>query len=498
MKQMVSDIVYDQISQQIVACTGLHFPPRKYRTLQKGIAAAAAELGYSDVRTFVNQLRSGIPSRHTINTMVKYLTIGETFFLRDKYLFQVLKEDIFRGMLYHSRRAEKRIRIWSAGCATGEEPYSIAILIDQMASLFKDWEVEIIGTDVNPDSLKKAEAGVYSRWSFRETPDAILKKYFTAKAEGTFELVAQIKNRVRFYQVNFADAVYAPALTAEPMDIILCRNVIMYFESKARDRVIRQLTDHLAQNGWLIVGPAETSFVNVGGLTPVRFPNAILHRKGPPRRSERSNGAAPKMESGDRVFPSRRIESDGPTHRRYQRRKTDIISRQRPRHDIYQEAMILYQSGRYREAISSLSELITESHTASSQFLMTPEAMTLVAKAHANLGEIEKAEYWCRSAIGTEKLNPENYYLLATIYQEGGHLADAIKSIKQALYLDPEFIMAHFTHGILLQQSGRSFEAKKAFGNARLLLSIMNPGETVPYSEGITAGRFMETLEKMR
>jgi len=137
MNETFSENMCHDISDYINHYTGLYFPENKHRSLMKGITLAARELGFEQTENFIERLTSGPPSAQTIDVLVRFLTIGETYFFRNKAVFQTLKDEIFRGLLTHPRRDKKHISIWSAGCASGEEPYSIAILIDQMTAAFR-------------------------------------------------------------------------------------------------------------------------------------------------------------------------------------------------------------------------------------------------------------------------------------------------------------------------------------------------------------------------
>lgn len=491
MKSDIPEHLTDELRRFVAIHTGLHFPPAKSRTLKKGVHTTARETGYGDTSAFIDDLLNGSPNRQMIDHLIKHLTIGETFFFRDKHLFQILRDDIFRGVLQHPRRGDKRLRIWSAGCATGEEPYSIAILIDQMQREFHGWDITIIGTDANADALARAERGCYTRWSFRDTPDAIIKTFFIPGANNTYEIVPRIKQMVHFKQLNFVTADYRMNLgPADSMDIILCRNVLMYFDAPFRNAVISRLNRCLAENGWFIAGPAETGFVNEPELTPVRFPNAILHRKGPPRKNRRPAGGDRSEADPDFLSATR---ADQP----HKRRKTDSVAHIPPRLDLYQEALTAYQKGRYRTTIRTLSPLLHDTRIDGKTFLMLTESMALMARAHANLGELDEAVRWCRTAIDHEKLNAGTYYLLATIHQEGGQFPDAVAAAKQTLYLDPEFTMAHFTLGLLMQQAGRTADAAKHLKNTLSLLKTMAHDDPVAHSDGLTAGRLQQTVQLM-
>ncbi|MBC2713879.1 MAG: hypothetical protein HF978_01060 [Desulfobacteraceae bacterium] len=501
---MIKDIpknMLNELSRLISTHTGLHFPEKKWNALNKGIKSVINDLD-TDIHQFIRCLHSS-PPKNIIDSLTARLTIGETYFLRDKNFFQILQDHILRGVIEHPKRKTKKIIFWSAGCASGEEPYSIAILIDQMSPVLKNWDITIIGSDINPVALNKARKGIYSNWSLRGTPEKIIKKYFTPTAGNYFEIAPHIRQMVRFFQLNLMDDNYPASLNFyEAMDIILCRNVLMYFNEQGRNSAIQKLSQLLIENGWLITGPAESGFVNLSEFSSVRFPNALYHRKGPPRKT---------IENFNPIRISRKVHSTRPTvtvksgkrftDRKYVRRITDgVVTRppKKQKYVMYQEALNDYNRGDYLQSVKKLLTIISKGKNNNNSFLMKTESMILLAKSYANIGELAQAKTWCEKAINTEKLNPEIYYLLSTIFQSSGNIDDSVKSLKQSIYLDPEFIMAHFTLGMLLLQKNAPAESRKSMQNALSLLELQGAEEVLPYSEGMAAGRLIETIKSMK
>jgi chemotaxis protein methyltransferase CheR len=501
---MIKDLpknMLEELSRLITTHTGLYFPEKKLNALTKGLHFIINDLG-TDIYQLFHSLQTS-PSTEIINAITTRLTIGETYFLRDKNFFQILQDHILRGIIKHPKRKTKKIIFWSAGCATGEEPYSIAILVDQMQSVLKGWDITIIGSDINPLALNKAKKGIYSNWSMRGTPEKIIKKYFTQTTGNYFEIAPHIRQTVQFCQLNLMDDNYPASLNFyEDMDIILCRNVLMYFNERARNNALKKLSKVLIENGWLITGPAESGFVNLDEFTSVRFPNALYHRKGPPRkiiqtekpfRFERdANHTRPILPMHD----GRRL-----TDRNHTRRISDRnISRppEKPKYDMYQEALNDYHRGAYAQAMEKLLTIVSHGAKNNNSFLMKTESMILLAKSYANIGELEQARNWCEKAIASEKLNPEIYYLLSTIFQSAGDMDESVRSLKQSIYLDPQFIMAHFTLGMLLLQKKMPAESRKSMQNALSLLELTDADEILPFSEGMPAGRLIETIKSLK
>ena len=510
--QNIPDHLISDLADVIKMRTGLYFPKERRRDLKRSLVSVAKDLGFDDLKACVQLLVSPDLTKKQLDTLIIHLTIGETFFFRDKNLFQVIKDQILARWVQLRQGNNNSLRFWSAGCCTGEEPYSIAMLLDQMKPEIQDWKITILATDINAHFLKKAEKGFYSRWSFRDTPDNIVKRYFKKRGENRFEIAARLKKMVNFCQLNLAEKNFPlPLNDAHSMDMIFCRNVLMYFAPETRARVIRRLTQSLVEGGWLIVSPSETAFVQQPDLNTVRFPGAVLHRKGPVRKDDpvasfpfgeaRKKGPEPVRlkRKNHKKAPCLPLKQEDTMPAKL-RRWTDIKdgeNLEKLKQDIYQEALSLYEMRRYEESAKKLSELLSDVKKNGGDFLLSSESMALLAKACANLGRLEKAIKWSRQAVNTEKLNPGHHHLLSTIYQEQGDIKGSIRSLKHALYLDPEFVLAHFALGNLTFKEGRFSESMKHFKNSRALLLSMEPEGILPYSDGMTAGRLIEVINAM-
>lgn len=494
-----------ELSRLITVHTGLYFPEKKWNTLNKGLKFVIKDLDTDIAQLFQSLCTapSHAPSQKILDALTTRLTIGETYFLRDKNFFQILQDHILRGIIEYPKRKTKQIIFWSAGCATGEEPYSLAILIDQMAALLQDWDVTIMASDINPVALNKAEKGIYSSWSMRGTPEKIIKKYFTPMPGNYFEIAPHIRQMVRFCQLNLMNEDYRSSLNCyDVIDVILCCNVLMYFNKPDRTRVLQKQSKLIIDNGWLITGPAESGFVGLPEFSPVRFANALYHRKGPPRKIIKNATSAPhrpKNQSIRQLAPA--LAEKRAANTRKTRRINDnriFRSPEKPKYDLYQEALKDYNRGDYAHSVQKLLTIVSKNQNSHNGFLMKTEAMILLAKSYANINELESARTWCEKAIATEKLNPETYYLLSTIFQSDNKINDAVKSLKQSIYLDAEFIMAHFTLGMLQLQKNMPEESRKSMQNALSLLKTKDPDEILPYSEGMTANRLAETIKSMK
>ncbi len=240
-----------RLSEIVATRLGLHFPQERWGDLERGIAASAPDFDFQDVASCAQWLSTTPPTRRINEVLASRLSVGETYFYREKQSLETLVEQVFPQLL-QSRNRERRLRIWSAGCCTGEEAYTIAILLDRLVPDCKAWNITILATDFNPEFLRKAVQGVYGEWSFRDAPDWLRKGYFAKRKDGRFEILPHIRKMVTFSYLNFADDVY-PSLSnnTSAMDIIFCRNVLMYFTEQRVKQVIGNFTARwLETAGW--------------------------------------------------------------------------------------------------------------------------------------------------------------------------------------------------------------------------------------------------------
>src|SRR5579863_9333039 len=184
--ESVLDTLWPRLSEFIAQQTGLHFPPERRLDLQRGMLEAAADFGFVDAVTCADWLLSAPLTRPQLRTLASHLTIGETYFFREQKSFDALREHILPELIRGRRGREQRVRLWSAACSTGEEAYSLAILLQQLLPDWRDWCVTILATDINERSLRKAAGGVYGDWSLRDSSSSFRDKYFTRTAGQRF------------------------------------------------------------------------------------------------------------------------------------------------------------------------------------------------------------------------------------------------------------------------------------------------------------------------
>ncbi|MHB8724037.1 MAG: CheR family methyltransferase [Casimicrobiaceae bacterium] len=494
MLERVTQTHWSQLSELIAEKMGLHFPHERLVDLQRGMAAAARELGFADVTACVRRLLSAPPSKVQLQVLAHHLTVGETYFFRDKKVFDVLGDSILPELICSRRNAERRLRIWSAACSTGEEAYSLAIALRQVLPDWRDWGITILATDINGRFLHRAATGIYGEWSFRDAPSGLRERYFERMENGDYAILPEIRKLVTFAHLNLVEDIYPSMMTAtNAMDIIFCRNVLMYFAAPEQRKAVAKLHRAMVEGGWLVVSPSEASHSLFPQFVTVNFPGAILFQKSDAkarissaraRPSDRAElvAAAPEI-SSPWVSQTPSVHPIGPPPALLPQAPTAMDAPTTPG----AAAETLYQQGRYAEAADALLAVFAAR-------VPDAPAICLLARALANQGKLADALTWCDRWIAADKLNPAGHYLRAIILLEQGDKAHARTSLQRAVYLSPEFVLAHFALGNLARSAGRNREADKHFANALHLLGGYQPDDALPESDGLTAGRLTETI----
>jgi chemotaxis protein methyltransferase CheR len=472
-------------SESLARQLGMYFPQERWPDLGRGMHGVARDLYGDDLTACLAQLLSAPLTRIQTETLARHLSIGETYFFREPQVFQALQEHVLPPLIQARRQSGRHLRLWSAGCSTGEEAYSLAILLQRMIPDFQEWSITILATDINPQALEKAALATYGNWSFRGAPSWLRERYFRHVGKDRYELIPSVRSMVQFAYLNLAEDGY-PALASNTtaMDIIFCRNVLMYFPPELAAAVVGKHYRALVENGWLVVSPSEISQPAFQHFVSTPLTGAILHQKSVVAQKSPVSGPA----SSSTLPAAKPLESNPKSARAETVRTSQAVTHTSPHGDEYEEARMLYRQGRYKEAAAATASLLGQRND--------PSGMALMARIHANMGELETALHWCEQASLLERLDPAVHYLLGTILQELERGSEAMLAYKRTLYLDPDFALAHFALGRLYREQNKAREANKHFENALLLLGKYVPDEALPECDGMTAGHFMEIIRQ--
>ncbi len=503
---------YARFRDFILEKIGLDYQEDKRRMLSRGLAEAMEATDCADLDDLYALLwRSSVTSRPW-DQLVSALTVGETYFFRNSSHFDALSKHILPQIIAQREHSSRRIRIWSAGCSTGEEPYSVAILLREMLPRPESWNILILATDINRDALRKSQEGLYGAWSFRGVEKRIQDTYFRLENR-QFVIAENIKRMVNFDYLNLVGDPY-PSMTnnTNAMDVILCRNVTIYFSPEVTIQVVKRFHSCLTDGGWLIPGPSEPNMVFYGDYESRNFPGTVVYQK-PAEPAVKPSPAfmpytppfvieTPTFMPSPTLAKARAPEppplkgtSDtlegcpgGKTAAQPKATVPKVAAPQAAAIDAYQEALGLLQAGQADEAMVKLYEKLDQDAT------FVPTYYTL-GKIFANKGNLEEAQHWCERAIKSDKLHPEPYYTLSLVYQQHGLLDMAIDALKKAIYLDRAFVLAHYHLAQIYQHQGDKVMARRSLQNVQRLLEGKPCEELVPEGDGLVVGRLLELVE---
>ncbi|HJZ83605.1 MAG TPA: protein-glutamate O-methyltransferase CheR [Polyangia bacterium] len=264
--RLLRDLIYEYC--------GIHFQDDSHYLLQRRLASRLETCGLSDFAEYYEYLRYHPDRNEELEEIVERVTTNETYFFRESYQLDALRLEILPE-IHAMRRRGRRLTVWSAGCATGEEAYTCAILILE-SGLFGDWDVRVFGNDISRRVLSVARKAVYGHNSFRQTDERYLRRYFRQQG-GRHQVTEEVKALVSFGQLNLMDA-DTLSLVGE-VDVILCRNVLIYFNLDSRRRAIANFYRRLIRGGYLLLGHSESLLNLSTAFELVHLQHDMVYRK---------------------------------------------------------------------------------------------------------------------------------------------------------------------------------------------------------------------------
>jgi len=482
----LSPPVLAAVARFVVDRLGLVFAEDRHCLLARALETAAAESGFRDAGSYVVSLLDGPVTSPQLAVLAGHLTIGETYFFREPAGFAALQETLL-GLLAARRalpRSQRQVRLWTAGCATGEEAYSIAMLLELELGLglgFADddqWDISLLATDINEHFLGRARRGLYRDWSFRGMENALKQRFFAPHPEGGFEIAPGLRRRVTFAALNLIEADYSPVAGAPGMDVILCRNVLIYFEASQARKVAARLIDSLGAGGILVTGTADAvlpCLAEHDGLEPLApaVYRKCVARPAPPRL--RALPLRPSTKQSAPPVYGAATTAPGPV---------DMVR-------LESQAREAVREGRQADAMRLAGEWLERLPTAAAPKL-------LLARLHADRGALSEASLWADRAIKADKADPGAHCLRASILIEMGQRAEAAKALSRALYLAPDFVPAHYGLGVLALGEGKESRARRHFDNALAILSERAPQDTVAELDGVSVRTLTDAIRSLR
>jgi chemotaxis protein methyltransferase CheR len=493
---MIDTLTYP-LTTLIATTLGLRLNEQEQAMLWQKILLRLESLGFSSPEAYYHALLSSSKSAIAAaewQAIVRMVTIPESYFFRDQGQFSLLQNHVFPELLKRKQsldaRERKTLRVWSAGCSTGEEAYSLAILIHELIPDIQTWNIVILGTDVNQTALEQAKSGVYPEWSFRSINPVIRQKYFHQQ-QRNWQIDSTIRSMVTFQTGNLVQDNY-PSLKSgiHDFDLILCRNVFIYFDSESIARVLKKFCKSLVPNGYLITGHTELHGQDTNQFQVKTFSESMLYQRDVNLTLVHSNSVRPSSSVGTEK-PRYSIPASSLSKKSLYT-TDDRSSSVHPSSTIEtlcNEINALMDRKAYVYAIHKAKQLITQSPQ---HF----QGHYLIAQIYANLGDHAQAMQACHQALQLDPLAVSPLYLLAHIAVEQGDIQAAKKLLKRIIYLVPTAVYAYFELGNLYQQEGNSRKAQTIWQSTLDLLKQLPPTTAVEGYRNLTAAELQNCVER--
>jgi chemotaxis protein methyltransferase CheR len=531
---------FSLFQELLIEASGLQFEESRNQSLHLALWQRLQHRGYDSYREYYNLLKFHPEGRLEIRELLDLITVGETYFFRNKAQFNVLmrfvlpeiiKRKIFTG--------DPCIRVWSAGCSRGDEAYSIAIAIMEVLLSYSEWNISILGTDINRNGLACSEEAIYIQKDIGHLEKEYLDKYFNIRGS-TYVLKEDVKALVRFEYHNLAKDPFMTE-TMQNIDIIFCRNVIIYFDAQTTQRVIENFYNCLAEDGYLFLGHTETLWQINNKFERVEFPQTFIYKKtlNPAKedplkpfmaipevtvenmtlstapepafeiRSEKGHSGA-ILSASPETSASPSAASSGPncsvvsfgskserSSSRFKPKPTDwgaegLTSAQQAGQEKSSSQHEL--SSGHQEIPGRLDQIEKKCDAASpsstdnliaqdkNYFLTSLKEATFLA----NEAKYKEAADILGKIVAADNLSVDAYYLLGVLSYKSGDLKGAETQFRKVIYVTPDSVLAYYNLGNMYVYQKKFSAAAREFKNAIRLLEKRPKDEQVRFCEDFT------------
>lgn len=457
-----SDTAFVLFRDFIVDLCGLYFDGGARRSLERVIESRVRATGLKTLGHYHNYLLAGPDREEEIGTLINALTNNETNFFRHPGQFEALKDYVLPALIEKKMESDdprqRCVSIWSAGCATGDESYSIAIAAKCALSDNDLKHVEILGTDINSDNLARARDGVYSKRTIQYVSE-LAREGNIESIDATHQVSKPIRDMVSFKAHNLMRTPY-PKSKAESWDIVFCRNVLSLFQIKTMKRVLSNIYDVMAEGGYLFLGYSEVLRGIDDKFVPVRFGDAFVYMKRQREQGKDARKAASK----------KALELEG-------------------KHQLYAEALAQFEAEEFEDALTTLTALLrAKPGDIDGRFLM--------GRLYLEQGLLHEALYEFAGVIADWPLHVPAHYLLGVAYKMTNMSHEAAKQFRKVLRLDPHFALGHFALASINKDEGNREQAMQCYRNTIECLELSSNDDPLPYARVFTPSILIELCQR--
>ncbi|MFC1457471.1 CheR family methyltransferase [Microvirga arabica] len=448
------DSGFPHLKSRVIERTGHFYYQDKDDLLWERVRKRLRARGLSDSSAYLALLDDPISGPAEWGKLEAEITIGETFFFRYAEQFAALRETILPEIIAR-KAATRRLRIWSAGCSTGAEPYSLAILANEiLGGNLGTWRVSIVGTDINDSFLKAARQAQFGKWALRSMPEEQRQRYFTDAGKEQWEVRREFRSLVRFERHNLLSLLDGTSpLELTDFDLILCRNVLIYFHPDTVTRIVGALRDRLDEDGWMLLGHAEPNPVFATMMQALSLPGTVAYRRG----------------AGDAPLPMPAPLQPKTTLQEWK----PLLPEPKPEASVQRIAL----------------PRLPKAPQKPSAFPAPQKTGNLLGdiRARADAGDFAAAADLCRMALIAEPLNAVLHFYQGLVLRALRRSDEAEKSFLKSLYLDRSFAMAHYHLGLLLLAEGRSAPGRRSLNHAAQSVAALADDHLLDEGDGVTA-----------
>ncbi|MGK5094869.1 CheR family methyltransferase [Deltaproteobacteria bacterium TL4] len=475
MKSPLNDFEFKLITSLLEESCGMSFDRNRVFLLEQGLNQRMLTLKIKSFQEYYQTLIApGRTRASELQELIELLTIGETYFFRNPDHFQAITDYILPQLL----KSRTSLRVLSAACATGEEPYSLAMICKEYFPFAK---IEIVATDINTESLKYAKIGLYSAKAIHKTEPHYLIKYFT-KEKNHYRLHPDIIKSVIFLEGNLSDDRLYGSLGY--FDLIICRNVLIYFTIPIIKKILAKFASVLQPWGFLILGHAETARGLSAQFEPIEKNNTFFYSLNP---VEEQSPVSPPLLPQTPLLES---------HDEFKTTPEEVLPETVEDQAITLDADPEYERGlqyfildKPEKSLEILEEVLQYQPDHQNTLLLS-------AILYAGKGAYERAHALCHQVLQQDEFSADAYYILGLIHEHNHEIEKAQKAYETTIFLNNRFALAYFKLAQFHLNAKRKNAAAKAFQNAAKNLKYQPEESFLIYSGGFTKAAITQVCEK--
>lgn len=485
--------------------SGIFLEDIKADSLRISLVTRVTRLGVSDYRDYFELLAG---DEEEFKALMNLVTINETSFFRFPAQFSVLRDKVITRILADRPRvAARRFRVWSAGCSTGEEPYTIGMTLLESELPALGYECEVLGTDVSTRALDRARAGVYPARSLANLEQHVIQRWFEPVPDG-HRPVKAVRDLCDFHYHNLIKEPY-PLAFMSGWDVIFCRNVTIYFRLESTRRVVDHFFEALNPGGYLFIGHSETLTSISDRFEIEEIDGVFLYRKPLPKKpltfsealAQRREAETAARQAGDHPRRSR-IEVPARTMppRRSIERPARVVEPPAPpvepvaegapeEGDDLARAREMLESARAADALAIALDVLEREPS-------NVDAHLVAAFAHADLGQLDEAVTQVESVLAEHPLTAGARYILGVISQQRGDVDAALEHFRRTVYIDRDFVLAHFAIANIHRARGELADACREYENTLRALYLKPEGSWTAFLGGFRPDLLARSCER--